>query len=156
MTRSALFAWCVTVFLAMSVLAIPASEAAPPADTIKAVVDYYYEGSDEGPVLVDSKLCTEVQDLQCVGETDPATVAVGDTIMVWMQFFVPKDVTADDIMVEYAHEGVPRGLKPHKVDASIRYRVVDRYPLKKVGKWAIVIKKGTIPLKRFDIDVVER
>ena len=156
MIRSAVFAWCVAVFLAMSVLAIPASEAAPPPETIKAVVDYYYEGSGEGPVMVDSNLCTDVQDLECVGEVDPPSVAVGDTIMVWMQFFVPKDVTADDVMVEYAYEGVPRGLKPHKVESSIRYRVVDRYQLNKAGKWAIVIKKGTIPLKRFDIDVVER
>jgi hypothetical protein len=145
-----------TISLGILVLAIPASEAAPPADTIKAVVDYYYEGSDEGPVLVDSKLCTEIRDLECVGEVDPASVGVGDTIMVWMQFFVPQDVTADDIMVEYAHEGVPRWLKAHKVESSIRYRVVNRYQLNKAGKWAIVIKKGTTPLERFDIEAVER
>jgi hypothetical protein len=146
----------VTVFLGISVLAVPVSEAAPPAETIKAVVDYYYEGGDEGPVLVDSKLCTEIQDLECVGEVNPPTVGVGDTMIVWMHFFVPKGVTSDDIMVEYAHEGVPRWLKPHKVESSIRYRVVNRYQLKKAGKWAIVIKKGTTPLHRFDIDVVER
>ena len=156
MVRSAFFVWCVTAFLAISVWAIPASEAAPPADTIKSVVDYYYEGGDEGPVLVESKLCTDIQDLECVGEIDPKSVGVGDTVMVWMQFFVPKGVTAADIMVEYAHEGVPRWLKAHKVESSIRYRVVNRYQLNKAGKWAIVIKKGTTPLERFDIEAVER
>ena len=156
MIRSVFFAWCMTVFLGMSVLVIPASEAAPPAETIKTVVDYYYEGSDEGPVLVESKLCTEIQDLECVGEVDPPTVGVGETIMVWMQFFVPKGVSSDDIMVEYAHDGVPRWLKAHKVESSIRYRVVNRYQLNKTGKWAVVIKQGTTPLQRFDIEAVAR
>jgi hypothetical protein len=81
---------------------------------------------------------------------------MGEAINVWMQFFVPKGASYDDIVVEYKHEGVPRNLKAHKIEGSIRYRVVDRYKLDKPGKWTIAIKKGLTNLKMFNITVVEK
>ena len=156
MIRKIGIALCALTIWGMFYLGLSTSHAAPPPDTIKGVVDYFYNGREEGPVLVDSKLCAEVQDMECVSEIDPASVGVGDTLNVWMQFFVPKEADSDDIMVEYAHEGVPRRLTPNKVEPSIRYRVINRYQLNKTGKWAIVIKKGTTPLQRFDVDVIEK
>jgi len=59
-------------------------------------------------------------------------------------------------MVEYKYEGVPRNLNAHKVDSSIRYRVVDKYKVDKPGKWTITIKRGLTNLKEFQITVVQK
>lgn len=131
-------------------------EAVPPADAIKQVVDYYYHGQNEGPVLVEAKVCKTVHKLECKTEMDTESVPKGETVNVWMQFFVPEDAVYDDIMIEYTHEGVPRRLIPYSIKGSIRYRVVDQYKLNKTGSWEITIKKGTQGLKTFALEVVEQ
>ena len=87
--------------------------------------------------------------------TDPNNVAKGETLNVWMMFFVPKGASYDDILVEYKHEGIPRRLTPHKIEGSIRYRVVDKNSVDKPGEWTITIKKGITKLKDFKIKVVK-
>lgn len=130
--------------------------AAPPTKSVKEVVDYFYNGQKDGPILSDSNLCKSIKDLECEQALDPAAIAVGDLIYVWMQFFVPKGGVYDDIMVEYKYEGVPRNLNAHKVESSIRYRVVDKYKVDKPGKWTITIKRGLTNLKEFQITVVQK
>ena len=130
--------------------------AAPPAKMVKEVVDYYYEGQTEGPILMDAKLCKTVKSLSCEEPADPKAFTAGEPVRIWMQFFVPKGASYDDIIVEYKHEGVPRNLASHKVEGSIRYRLVDSYKLNKVGKWTITIKKGLTVMRAFDVNVVDK
>jgi len=130
--------------------------AAPPADLVKQVIDYYYQGQNEGPVLVDATLCKVVHDLECKNALAGGSLPEGETINVWLQFFVPEDAVYDDIMVEYTHEGVPRRLTPYTIKGSIRYRVVDRHKLNKTGDWKITVKKGTQALKTFNLKVTEK
>ena len=130
--------------------------AAPPAKAVKEVVDYFYNGQKDGPILTDSKLCKSIKDLECEQAIDPDAVMLGDFIYVWMQFFVPKGGIYDDIMVEYKYEGVPRNLNAHKVEGSIRYRAVDKYKVDKPGKWTITIKRGLTNLKEFPITVIQK
>jgi len=133
-----------------------AAMAAPPAKSVKEVVDYFYNGQKDGPILIDSNLCKSIKNLECEQALDPAAVALGDLIHVWMQFFVPKGGVYDDIMVEYKYEGIPRNLNAHRVEGSIRYRVVDKYKVDKPGKWTITIKKGLTSLKQFQITVAPK
>ena len=130
--------------------------AAPSAKMVKEVVDYFYDGQTEGPILTDAKLCNTVKSFICEEPADPKAFTAGEPIRTWMQFFVPKGASYDDIIVEYKHDGVPRNLASHKVEGSIRYRLVDSYKLNKVGKWTITIKKGLTVLKAFDVNVVEK
>lgn len=130
--------------------------AAPPAKSVQEVVDYFYNGQKEGPILSDSNLCKSIKDLECEQALEPNAIALGDLIHVWMQFFVPKGGVYDDIMVEYKHEGVPRNLNAHKVESSIRYRVADKYKVDKAGKWTITIKRGLTSLKEFQITVIQK
>jgi len=130
--------------------------AAPPAKMVKEVIDYFYTGQKEGPILTDARLCSHVKELNCEGTVDPAAVVLGETIKVWMQFFVPKGGVYDDIIVEYKHEGIPRNLTAHKVEGSIRYRLADTYKLGKTGNWTITIKKGITGLKEFNIKVIKK
>ena len=130
--------------------------AAPPAKMVKEVVDYFYEGQAEGPILTDAKLCKTVKSFICEEPADPKAFTAGEPVRTWMQFFVPKGSSYDDIIVEYKHEGVPRNLASHQVEGSIRYRLVDSYKLNKVGKWTITIKKGLTVLRAFDVNVIEK
>jgi len=130
--------------------------AAPTSKMVKEVVDYFYDGQSEGPVLTDAKMCKTVKSLSCEEPADPKAFTVGEPARIWMQFFVPKGGTYDDIFVEYKHEGVPRNLAAHKVEGSIRYRLVDSYKLNKLGKWTITIKKGLTVLRTFDVNVIDK
>ena len=146
----------IAVLLSFCLIAMSTAAAAPSAETVKQTVDYFYNGQDEGPILIDAKLCQTVENLECTAEVDPNSIGTGDTVNVLMQFFVPKDAVYDDIVVEYTHNGVPRRLTSHKIEGSIRFRVLNRYTLNKPGEWAISIKKGTENLKILELDVLEK
>ena len=156
MTKKIVNSACILVFGIFLVFYASSAMAAPPAKSVKEVVDYFYNGQKEGPILTDSNLCKSIKDLECEQPLDPNAVALGDLIYVWMQFFVPKGGVYDDIMVEYKHEGVPRNLNAHKVEGSIRYRAVDKYKIDKTGKWTITIKKGLTNLKEFQVTVIPK
>jgi len=141
---------CLVIFSPMHGMAAPTSK------MVKEVVDYFYGGQTEGPVLTEAKICKTVKSLSCEESADPKAFTLGEPIRIWMQFFVPKGGTYDDIFVEYKHEGVPRNLAAHKVEGSIRYRLVDAYKLNKLGKWKITIKKGVTDLKAFDVNVIDK
>lgn len=141
---------CLVIFSPMDVMAAPTSK------MVKEVVDYFYKGQADGPILTDAKICRTVKSLNCEEPADPKAFAAGEPARIWMQFFVPKGATYDDIIVEYKYEGVPRNLASHKVEGSIRYRMVDSYKLNKIGKWTITIKKGLTVLKAFDVNVIEK
>jgi hypothetical protein len=145
--------------VAFCILAIFSSlnaETVPMASVVKEVVDYFYNGQEEGPILVESKLCKTIKSLNCEEVMDSSVISMGEPIKVWTQFFVPKGAIYDDIFVEYKHEGVPRHLKARKVEGSIRFRIVDTYKPDKIGKWTITIKKGLTDLKTFDIEVIKK
>ena len=146
----------VAIMLGLGLIGFSAAMAAPSSDTVKQTVDYFYNGQDEGPILMDARLCQTVENLECTAEIDPNSVGAGDTVNVLMHFFVPKDAVYDDIVVEYTHNGVPRRLTSHKIEGSIRYRILNKYKLNKPGEWSISIKKGTENLKILELDVLER
>ena len=129
--------------------------AGPTAEMVKEVVDYYYSGQDEGPILTEVKLCTTVTDLECVDSVDPGSVPMGKPIKVWMRFLVPKSSTYDDIFVEYSYENTPWRMLPHKIESSIRYRLVDTYVLEKPGNWTVNIKRGSDVLKSIPLKVAQ-
>ena len=130
--------------------------AAPEAKKIREVVNYFYNGQKEGPVLTDSKLCKSIQGHECQDQLESNTISVGEPVKVWMQFFVPKGGLYDDIFVEYKHNGISRNLQAHKVEGSIRYRIVDTYKPDKIGDWTITIKRGTKSLKIHNLKVTKK
>ena len=119
--------------------------AVPDADMVKEVIDYYYQGQEQGPILAEAKICKTVEALECVEGIEPSSFPL-----------VPKGATYDDILVEYRYEGTPWRVQPHKVESSIRYRVVDSFKLNKAGNWAITVRKGPNTLKTFDVKVTEQ
>ena len=156
MLKKVAFLLIAVVLCSFSILCFTYATAAPKAQIVKEVVDFFYNGEKEGPVLTDAKLCKNVESMNCKEMLDLNSISMGDPLKVWMQFFVPKGAIYDDIFVEYKHEGMPRHLKAHKVEGSIRYRVVDTHKPDKPGNWTITIKKGVTNLKLFNIKVVSK
>ena len=130
--------------------------AAPEAKKIREVVDYFYNGQKEGPVLIDAKLCKSIKDFECQDQLEGNTLSMGEPVKVWMQFFVPKGELYDDIFVEYKHNGIPRNLQAHKVEGSIRYRLVDTYKPDKIGDWTVTIKRESKSLKMLNFKVTKK
>ena len=154
MLNKLVFVLITVVISSFTILCFTYATAAPKAQIVKEVVDFFYNGEKEGPVLTDAKLCKSIKSLNCEEMLDLDAISIGDPVKVWMQFFVPKGAIYDDIFVEYKHEGLPRHLKAHKVEGSIRYRIVDTHKPDKPGNWTITIKKGVTNLKLFNIKVV--
>jgi hypothetical protein len=146
----------IVAFCNFSFFYLSYATAMPKAKIIKEVIDYFYNGQKEGPVLTDAKICKTIKGLNCEDTMDLNAVRAGESVKVWMQFFVPKGAVYDDIFVEYKHEGLPRYLTAHKVEGSIRYRVVDTYKPDKIGNWTITIKKGATNLKLFNVKVAKK
>ncbi len=130
--------------------------AAPEAKQIREVVDYFYNGQKEGPVLIDAKLCKSIKDFECQDQLEANTLSMGESVKVWMQFFIPKGESYDDIFVEYKHNGIPRNLQAHKVEGSIRYRLVDSYKPDKIGDWTVTIKRESKSLKMLNFKVTKK
>jgi len=155
MIRKTNFFGLLAVGLGFLLLLNTGAAAAPTAKMIKEVVDYYYTGQKEGPILTEAKLCRGIKNYECSEIVNPDSIKKGDTVNVWMQFFVPKGASYDDILVEYRYEGIPWRLTPHKIEGSIRYRLVDKFSLDKPGDWSITVKKGINKLSEFKVKVVE-
>ena len=145
-----------TTIVGFSMLFCTNAMAVPAGDTVKEVIDYYYNGQEQGPILAEAKMCKTVEALECVEGIESSSFPLGETIKVWMRFLVPKGATYDDILVEYRYEGTPWRVQPHKVESSIRYRVVDSFKLNKAGNWVITIRKGPSTLKTFNVKVTEQ
>ena len=129
--------------------------AGPTAEMVKEVIDYYYTGQAEGPILTDVKLCTTIADKECEDSIDPNSVPIGQPVKVWMRFLVPKGSSYDDILVEYNYNNTAWRVLPHRIEGAIRYRLVDTYAMQKPGAWTINIKRGSETLKSIAVNVTE-
>ena len=138
------------LFFTASAMAVPTPQMA------KEVIDYYYNGQEQGPVLMEARLCKSFEARECIDEIDPKSVSLGETINVWMKFLVPKGASYDDILVEFKHKDIVWHVTPYKVESSVRYRVIDKYTPNKSGKWTVTIKKATQELKAFTINIIEK
>ena len=47
-----------------------------------------------------NKICKTVKSLSCEEPADPKAFTLGEPIKIWMQFFVPKGGSYDDIIVK--------------------------------------------------------
>lgn len=144
-------------------LLIPAAAHAEKPDPTTAwnVVSYYFNGADEGPLLMDSKLCLDV-DTEKGSETrwecvKPAgdSVPKGTTVSAWTKWLVPKGGDYDDIMIQFVHEGMVRTTKDVKLTESLRMRTFRSDKLSKAGAWEIRILRGGEPVKKYTITVTE-
>ena len=162
-----------TLFQKLAVLALLCSTAAvaqdagtvatpppptPTAEEIKKVVDYYMNGINGGPILIELKACSKV-------DTDKASATLNDckepvvgkvkkgSISAWMLWFVPKGAKYDDVTVQILHEGQVRETKDIPLMDSMRSRTWKSANLSKPGKWTFKIMRGANEVKSVDVTV---
>ncbi len=123
----------------------------PPAAEVRRVLDYYYNGKDRGPVLVELKACLKVDGtrdsptrFECLEEVK-GPVKVNTPIHGWTMWLLPKGANYDDVTLQFAHEGTVRSTIDMKLDTEMRVRTWRSQILTKKGKWTIsVVRAGAV------------
>ncbi len=124
----------------------------PPADEVRRVLDFYFNGKDRGPVLVELKACLKVDQtkdsatkFECLEEVK-GPVKVNTTVHGWMTWFLPKGSLYEDVTMQFAHEGTVRSTIDVKLDQEMRARTWRQQALTKKGKWTITVMRGAAVL----------
>ena len=120
----------------------------PPADELKHVLDYYYNGKDRGPGLVELKACLKVDGSkegptsnECI---EPVTgkVKKDTTVHGWTMWYLPKGASYDDVSLQFLHGNEVRSTVDLKLNAEGRNRTWRATTASKKGKWTIKVKRG--------------
>lgn len=136
----------VLLFSLMLVLApqLAFASAKPSHEEARKVVDYYFHGKGMGPVLLDAKICRDVQregdeKNECADELTSQAIKKGESIYVWMAYMLPQGDEPQNIIVQFENGGVTRMVKNHQVTGQLRYRTWQKVTLDKVGAWKVKI-----------------
>jgi hypothetical protein len=122
----------------------------PSADSIKETWDYFYKGQGSGPVLVETKLCSEVakegpNKFECVTEVNPADGVKANTrgLLLWQAYLVPQGDAVEDLRVQVKQGNTVRETKDVKVSGTgWRARYWTGVSFNKPGTWSIVVLRA--------------
>ena len=146
---------------ALSLAADQPAAGKPTADAARSVLDYYFHGQGQDPVLVDTKLCDSVQKdgdhkFECTTELS-SPVKKGALVYVWMRFMAPQSDTTYNITVQYELDGKVVKEKKGTVPGQLRSRTWQGYRFEKAGNWKVKILEdkdsGPVPLGSVDVTV---
>lgn len=141
---------------APSATAAPAASAAvtPPApvpssDEIRRVLQYYFDGKNSLPALVDFIPCLKVDTqkgsktfYQCL-EVAKETVPLNTRVNLWTLWYLPLDSKYEDVMLQAFWGEQLRLTEDYKLDTAGRFRTWRTINLNKKGLWTFKIIKGT-------------
>jgi len=167
LTRSVV---CAALALSSGALAQDAETAAAPAapavnkpsaEAVKDTWNYFYKGKDQGPVLVEAKVCTEVakdgpNKFDCLTEVDPAVGVKANAtgLMLWQSYLVPQGAVVEDIMVQTKQGTTVRETKDVKLKGEgWRTRQWTGLRLNKPGNWTVAILRGDQVLQEIQVKV---
>lgn len=138
--------------LLLAALAAPltalAQPAAPSPAEAKEVIEYYYGGKEQGPILAELKACTKVD----TGKDSPTRsdclevvsgpLKKGANVHAWTLWLVPDGGSYEDVAIQFLHEGQVRSTMDIKLTSSLRTRTYRASTLSKAGKWEIKVVRG--------------
>ncbi len=124
------------------------ASAQPSPEEAKKVVDYYFHGKGMGPVLLDTKLCKDIQregdeKSECVGDITAQPIKKGESVYVWMAYMAPQGDEPQNIIVQFENGGVTRMVKNQQVTGQIRFRTWLKVTFDKTGPWKVKIVHDT-------------
>ncbi len=128
------------------VMALAASKPAP--EEVKRVLDYYYHGKGLGPVLLEAKVCRDVQregdeKNECAGDISAEVIKKGESLYLWMAYIVPSGDEPQNVIVQFENGGVTRMVKNLQVTGQLRYRTWLKVTFDKAGSWKAKIIHDT-------------
>ena len=112
-------------------------------DAAKSFLDFYYNGQGTGIVLADTKICTQIEENECVDTQSPIALQNGETYYYWMMFVVPQGDDIDGVLVQFNQNGVTRSTREVSISGSIRYRTWKSFTPNRAGNWEIVVLHDT-------------
>lgn len=137
-----------------------AQVAKPSPDAAKSTVDYYMMGQGGGPIILEAKLCTEVDKKDgptkndCVAAVDTnAGVKAGTPVMLWLSYLVPQGDTYEDVQVQVKQGDTVRETKDLTMKGGLRSRTWPGVRLNKAGNWTVTLSRGGETLKEFQVKV---
>lgn len=146
------------IFLICSVMVSYSAYAVdvPSSAEAKKVLDYYYKGQGQGVVLIESKLCAKIDKEgdnknNCADSLSPTSLQTKQKLNLWMAFLVPNNDPAQNIIIQFEHNGIARMVKNVQVTGSVRYRTWRKVSFNKTGNWTVKI----IHDKGDDVQVLE-
>lgn len=124
------------------------ADAKPAAEEVKRVLDYYYHGKGLGPVLLETKVCREIQREgdekgECAGDISTQAIKKGEAIYLWMAYMAPLGDEPQNIIVQFENGGVTRIVKNVQITGQLRYRTWLKVTLDKVGAWKAKVAHDT-------------
>ena len=124
------------------------ADAKPAPEDVKRVLDYYYHGKGMGPVLLETKVCRDIQregdeKSECAGDITSQAVKKGESVYFWMAYMVPSGDEPQNIIVQFENGGVTRMVKNLQVTGQLRYRTWLKVTFDKVGPWKVKIVHDT-------------
>ena len=134
----------------------------PDGDEIKRVLEYYYGEASAAPVLVESKLCTEIATEgelknECMHEIQASAIQPGTGAYLWMNFMVPQNAPEQKILIQFDHAGITRQTHEATLRGAIRYRTWRKFQLDRKGPWTIKIlhdaEDGAREIERIDLSI---
>lgn len=147
----------VTAF-ALPAFAQEAAPAAPTAEEIKRVTEYFLKGKDVGPVLMDFIPCKKTGKnadgkLMCE-EPLGATAKKGDPLIAFVKFFVPKGGKYEDLKIKFLLNGEVRSTSDFTLtEAFSGYSNYKQTTASKPGTWEMHVLRGETLLQTAKITV---
>lgn len=116
----------------------------PTSDEVKKVLDFYYDGKGLGVVLIEAKMCRDIEregDLknECAGQIAGQPINKGDEVYLWMSFMVPSGDEKQKIIVQFDNGGVTRMVRNLEISGSLRYRTWRKLVFDRSGQWSAKI-----------------
>jgi hypothetical protein len=136
----------------------PSAAEYPSAEAAQSVLNYYFNGTQMGPLLVKAESCLKVemtkgpQQYTCL-EPIAESVKKGSRVTAVLTFMTPNNTSFDDVSVQILHEGTVRSTKDYQIPASLRYRVLATDTFTKPGKWEIKVSRAGTELKSLSYNV---
>ena len=126
-----------SLFLWMPTSSLGQSKPSP--ETAKSFLDFYYNGQGKGVVLADIKVCTDVENADCVETVDPSLLKVGMKYKVWMAFVVPEGDVVESLSVQFTKDTETKFERALSVKGSIRYRTWRSFNPVASGIWEVKV-----------------
>ncbi len=116
----------------------------PTPDEAKKVLDYYYHGKGMSPLLLETKICHDIQrdgdeKNECAGDITGQAIKKGDNDYIWMAFMAPSGNDTQNVIVQLELNGAVRWVKNVQVAGGLRSRSWLKHAFDKAGAWKLKI-----------------
>ncbi len=142
--------------LSATLLALTLTSAPPSPEAAKSVIEFFYDGQGQAPVLADAVLCKDIErkdkdkKFDCLAKYG-ATVPQGETVNVYLTYVIPHG-DEKELMIQASHEGVVRATKDVKIKGQgLRTRTWRGFKVSKPGKWEFKVLDGATVTKTLTI-----